>query len=87
LRSEIQLAELAGCEMTFDPLMRQWRPVADTLGRSSHSDVYLAGDGARICGADGAEITGSLAASASTSLLTQVQYLQFLHFKYDNNRR
>jgi NADPH-dependent 2,4-dienoyl-CoA reductase/sulfur reductase-like enzyme len=64
LRSEIQLAELAGCEMTFDPLMRQWRPVADLLGRSSRGNVYLAGDGARILGADGAEIAGRLAASA-----------------------
>jgi NADPH-dependent 2,4-dienoyl-CoA reductase/sulfur reductase-like enzyme len=64
LRSEIQLAELAGCEMTFDPLMRQWRPLADRLGRSSRGDIYLAGDGARICGADGAEIAGRLAASA-----------------------
>jgi NADPH-dependent 2,4-dienoyl-CoA reductase/sulfur reductase-like enzyme len=64
LRSETQLAELAGCEMIFDPLMRQWRPLADRFGRSSRGNVYLAGDGARICGADGAEIAGRLAASA-----------------------
>jgi NADPH-dependent 2,4-dienoyl-CoA reductase/sulfur reductase-like enzyme len=64
LRPETQLAELAGCEMTFDSVMRQWRPVADRLGRSSREDIYLAGDSGRILGADGAEIAGRLAAAA-----------------------
>ena len=64
LRPEVQLAELAGCDMEFDPLMRHWRPAADPMGRSSREGVYLAGDGAKILGADGAELAGRLAAMA-----------------------
>lgn len=62
LRSETQLADLAGCRFAFDPLARQWLPVVDSEGRSSVPNVYLAGDGARITGADAAEIAGRLAA-------------------------
>ena len=54
LRSESQLADLAGCEFRYDPRLRQWFPRVDACGRSSVFGVYLAGDGARIRGADGA---------------------------------
>ncbi|MCE7028869.1 NAD(P)/FAD-dependent oxidoreductase [Jiella avicenniae] len=64
LRSETQLAQLAGCRMSFDPVWRQWAPTIDPMGRSSRPDVYLAGDGTRILGADGAEAAGRLAAAA-----------------------
>jgi NADPH-dependent 2,4-dienoyl-CoA reductase/sulfur reductase-like enzyme len=65
LRSEIQLAELAGCRLAFDPLDRQWLPERDADGRAGGpKQVYLAGDGAGIAGADAAELAGELAALA-----------------------
>nr|WP_288500381.1 FAD/NAD(P)-binding oxidoreductase [uncultured Pseudomonas sp.] len=64
LRSETQLADLLGCQFAWSPLNRAWLPMRDPLGRSSVPEVYLAGDGAGILGADGAEMTGELAALA-----------------------
>ena len=63
LRAEIQLAELAGCALRFDPMFRQFLPVTDDDGRAG-AGLYLAGDGATIGGADAAEISGRLAAFA-----------------------
>ena len=65
LRPETQLADLARCAFAFDPESRQWFPEIDSDGRSSVRGVYLAGDGARILGADGAEAAGQLAAFAA----------------------
>jgi NADPH-dependent 2,4-dienoyl-CoA reductase/sulfur reductase-like enzyme len=62
LRPETQLADLARCAFGFDEQARQWFPVVSLEGRSSVEGVYLAGDGARILGADGAENAGRLAA-------------------------
>ncbi|UUZ78179.1 FAD-dependent oxidoreductase [Polaromonas sp. P1(28)-13] len=67
LRAETQLADLAQCEFRFDVESRQWLPKIDVDGRSSVAGVYLAGDGARILGADGAEAAGRLAALAVLS--------------------
>ena len=64
VKSEVQLAELAGCEMAFDPLAQQWLPEADEDGRALKGSVYLAGDGAGVAGADAAEVRGRLAALA-----------------------
>jgi hypothetical protein len=64
LRPETQIADLARCTFYFDGLTRQWLPEIDSDGRSSVPRVYLAGDGARILGADGAEAAGALAAFA-----------------------
>lgn len=64
LRPETQLADLAGCEFGFQQRDRAWLPVADPLGRTSQTGVYVAGDGAGIAGADAAEIRGQLAAMA-----------------------
>lgn len=65
LRAESQLADLAKCEFRFDEASRQWLPRIDEDGRSSVAGIYLAGDGARILGADGAEAAGRLAALAA----------------------
>jgi NADPH-dependent 2,4-dienoyl-CoA reductase/sulfur reductase-like enzyme len=65
LRPETQLADLAGCAFAFDEATRQFLPVIDSDGRASVNGVYLAGDGARTQGADGAEIAGRLAAHAA----------------------
>ena len=64
LRSETQLADLAGCAFAFDDVTRQWIPERDTAGRSSVPQVYLAGDGAGIGGADVAELQGERTALA-----------------------
>ena len=64
VKPECQLAELAGCEMRFDRMARQWLPKSDAEGRSSLAGVYLAGDGAGVMGADAAEYRGELAALA-----------------------
>ena len=64
VKSEVQLAELAGCEMAFDPLAQQWLPQADADGRALPGAIYLAGDGAGVAGADAAELRGRLAALA-----------------------
>jgi len=64
VKPECQLAELAGCDMRYDEMARQWLPESDTEGRSSMTGVYLAGDGAGVMGADAAEYRGELAALA-----------------------
>jgi NADPH-dependent 2,4-dienoyl-CoA reductase/sulfur reductase-like enzyme len=64
LRSETQLADLAGCAFAFDATARQWLPQRDPAGRSSVAGVYLAGDGAGIGGADIAELQGERTALA-----------------------
>lgn len=65
LRSETQLADLAGCPFVFDETTRQWRPESDPDGRTSRKGIYIAGDGARVLGADAAEVAGRLAALAA----------------------
>ncbi|NDW06613.1 FAD/NAD(P)-dependent oxidoreductase [Jiella pacifica] len=63
LRAETQLAGLAGATFTYDHSFAQWLPKADAMGRAGER-LYLAGDGLRIRGADGAEVAGRLAAVA-----------------------
>jgi NAD(P)H-nitrite reductase large subunit len=63
LKPETQLAELAGCKLAHDPVQDLWLPERDALGRAGNG-VYLAGDGARVGGADVAEMAGRLAALA-----------------------
>lgn len=67
LRSETQLADLAGCRFGFDPVAGHFLPEIDSDGRSSVKGVYLAGDGVAIRGADAAELAGKLAACAALS--------------------
>jgi NADPH-dependent 2,4-dienoyl-CoA reductase/sulfur reductase-like enzyme len=64
LRPETQLADLARCEFRYDAETRQWLPRIDSDGRSTTPGIYLAGDGVRLLGADGAQATGRLAAHA-----------------------
>jgi len=72
LQSETQLADLAGCDFTYEEASRQWLPEADVDGRSGAPGVYLAGDGRRVRGADFAEIGGELAALAALRDLGRV---------------
>jgi len=64
LRSETQLADLLGCEFSWNALNRAWLPQRDAAGRSSVAGVYLAGDGAGIMGADAAQMAGERTALA-----------------------
>jgi NADPH-dependent 2,4-dienoyl-CoA reductase/sulfur reductase-like enzyme len=64
LRAETQLADLLKCTFAFDRRFTQWRPQVDSDGRTSRPDVYLAGDGVLLRGADAAEAAGRLAACA-----------------------
>lgn len=65
LRSETQLADLAGCAFDYSEIEQAWLPTRDAAGRSSVRGVYLAGDGAGILGADAAELSGARAALAA----------------------
>lgn len=64
LRPETQLADLLGCEFAYDELQRAAVPHRDAAGRTTVADVYVAGDGAGIMGADAAEWAGERAALA-----------------------
>lgn len=66
LRSETQLAELAGCSFRFSDIFDQWQVETDRDGRGANG-VYLAGDGTRIGGAIAAELSGRIAAHACLS--------------------
>ncbi len=63
LRADGTLADLAGADFGWDRSFQQWLPQADPLGRAG-AGLYLAGDGLRILGADGAELAGRAAAIA-----------------------
>lgn len=64
LRSETQLADLAGLRFAYDRTLRQWLPERTSEGRTSRGDVYVIGDGAGIGGAEAAELQGDRAALA-----------------------
>ncbi|TIS53132.1 FAD/NAD(P)-binding oxidoreductase [Mesorhizobium sp.] len=73
LRSEIQLAELAGLSLAYDEVQRQWIPVGDKFGGDS-GGIYLAGDGMRVRGAEIAELTGKQAALRLLANLGRNEY-------------
>ncbi len=64
LKAETQVADLLGAEFSFNAAQRQWLPRADRDGRSSLSNVYLAGDGLSVRGSLVAAASGRLAAAA-----------------------
>ncbi len=64
VKPEAQLAELAGVPRRFDATQHNTVPVHDGTGRTRIGGVFLAGDGAGILGADGAELMGRRAAFA-----------------------
>ena len=71
LRSETQLADLAGCAFDYSDIEQAWLPTRDAAGRTSVRGVYIAGDGAGILGADAAELSGARAALAAVEDLVR----------------
>lgn len=78
VRSEWQLAELAGAQLNWSDIQQQWVPALTDHVRASVDGLYLAGDGAGVCGADAAEMRGELAGFA---------LLQDLGHSVDTGRR
>ncbi len=68
LRPETQLAELAGAALTYDARHRQWFPRIDDMGQATER-LWIAGDGARIAGAEAADAAGDLAAEGILTTL------------------
>jgi len=64
LKSELQLADLAGCRCRFESTSHGWVLDLDSSGRTSVPGIYAAGDGAAIRGAEAAELSGERAARA-----------------------
>ncbi|OJY70445.1 MAG: FAD/NAD(P)-binding oxidoreductase [Rhodospirillales bacterium 70-18] len=62
LKPETQLADLAGVPFDFDLVQRLHLPRRNDAGRTPVVGIYLAGDGARIGGAELAELQGARAA-------------------------
>lgn len=69
LRPETQLADFAGCRFSFDSQSRQWLVESDEDGATTVDNVFVAGDGGRLRGADAAELAGRLAALAALARL------------------
>jgi NADPH-dependent 2,4-dienoyl-CoA reductase/sulfur reductase-like enzyme/bacterioferritin-associated ferredoxin len=68
-RPNIELLQLAGCALTFEPLLGGWVPVLDERMQTDQPGVYAAGECAGVGGAEKALVEGELAAfSALTAL-------------------
>ena len=63
------LVRMIGCRMEYQPKKGGWVPQRDPLLQTSLPGVYVAGDGAGICGAENARLEGRLAGTA-IALLT-----------------
>ncbi len=66
-----QLSRAMNLVHVWDQTQRCFRPVTDKWGRSSAKRVFIAGDGAGITGARGAEIAGRIAALKIAAELNQ----------------
>lgn len=56
----VNMANAAGCDMTWDDIQLCWKPVTDDWGRSSLDGISIAGDGAGIGGAEASASLGRL---------------------------
>ncbi|MDE2575136.1 MAG: FAD-dependent oxidoreductase [Rhodospirillales bacterium] len=64
LKPETQLVDLAGVPFAFNAAQRAFLPQQDASGATANPSIFLAGDGARIAGADVAELAGARGAWA-----------------------
>jgi NADPH-dependent 2,4-dienoyl-CoA reductase/sulfur reductase-like enzyme len=58
----VQITRALGCAHVWDEAQRCWKPETDAWGRSTHSRIVIAGDGAGIGGAVVAQLSGRIAA-------------------------
>lgn len=68
----VNLAAAIGCEHRWNPIQCCFDPVVDAWGATTVRDVYVAGDGAGINGAQAAEASGRLAALAVAHRLGRI---------------
>jgi NADPH-dependent 2,4-dienoyl-CoA reductase/sulfur reductase-like enzyme len=68
----VNLAMAAGCAHQWNDTQLCWHAEVDKLGHSSVEGVSIAGDGAGITGADGAETLGALAAIGALTRLAKI---------------
>jgi thioredoxin reductase/bacterioferritin-associated ferredoxin len=66
---DTHLADIAGCDIIWDDTTACWRPRVDAWGATSISNLFIAGDGAGIVGANAAAQRGALAALAAATAL------------------
>ena len=63
-KPENHLHQLAGCKLFFNANSKEWRVENDGEGRTSLSNVYVAGDGNGVKGWESARIEGEIAANS-----------------------
>lgn len=68
----INLASAAGCVIQWSEQRRAFEPRADEFGRTSKAGIYVAGDGASICGAHHAAISGRITVLSALRDLGQI---------------
>ncbi len=66
------LAQLAGCDIEFDPQQGGWRATRDTEMCTSRRNVFAVGDGAGIAGSAVAELEGQLAGLVCANRLAKL---------------
>jgi len=69
----VQISRSLDLDHDWDDLQGCWRPRVDLMGRSSVADIFVAGDGAGIAGAEAAVPSGRLAAMAALEGLPGVR--------------
>jgi len=69
----VNLAMALGCRQLWDESQRCWRPEIDRWGRSSLSNVFVAGDAGGIAGAVSARLAGDVAAIAVAAELGAIE--------------
>jgi NAD(P)H-nitrite reductase large subunit len=68
----INLADAIGCAQHWNELQKCWEPTVDSWGGTSVPNIFIAGDGASVAGAEVAEAGGHLAALAVANALGRI---------------
>jgi thioredoxin reductase/bacterioferritin-associated ferredoxin len=68
----LNLTRASGCAVTWDETQACWKPVTGDFGASTIDGIAVAGDGAGISGARGAEHLGHLAALGAVAALGRI---------------
>jgi len=74
---QLQLAKLAGCQLEYRDHQQCWSAAVDQYGESSTANIYLAGDGQAIGGAETAAVSGHLCALNVLKKLGRLNQQQF----------